>query len=120
MRLHTKHLASLASITLIGAVLAGCGGTTDASDEGTIGTDGTSSGTTLTPDADAEARPDIDTTLEAEPVVLAIVLLTAGDIDAAVAEGLVSPAEVDAASRAITAGTAQDWFDLAAEQLAAG
>jgi len=114
----TARAARLAGLALIGAVLAGCSGTTDATDDGTGAVDDTTSGTATAPDA--SERPDVETALEAEQVVLAIVMLTAGDIEAALAEGLVSPAEVDAALRAITAGTAQDWFDLAAEQLAGG
>lgn len=117
MRNHTTRARRLTGLVLVGAVLAGCGGSTDATDDGIGPDDGTAPGTTV---PDATDRPDVDTSLEAEQVVLAIVMITAGAIEAALAEGLVSPAEVDAASRSITAGTVQGWFDLAAEQLAAG
>lgn len=51
--------------------------------------------------------------LTAKGVVKASVLISSGDIDAAVSEGLVTPAEVDAAQKAITEGTLQQWVDLA-------
>ncbi len=45
----------------------------------------------------------------AQNVVLAAILLTTADIDAAVADGLVTPAEVDAATLAIKQGTLDLW-----------
>lgn len=48
-------------------------------------------------------------------VALAIVLLNSGDIDAAIAAGQVSPAEVDLAIQAITEDTVTAWLDLAEE-----
>ncbi len=47
--------------------------------------------------------------VSAENVVLAAVLLTTADIDQAVADGLVTPAEVDAATLAIKQGTIDLW-----------
>ena len=115
MRRNTTTLT--AGLAFLAVVLAGCGTTSGTSDD-TAPTDDTGMSETVTPEEEMPATDDM--ALDAERVVLAVVLLTAGDIDAALAEGLVSPAEVDAASRAITAGTVQDWIDLAAEQLAAG
>lgn len=46
-------------------------------------------------------------------VLVAVTVLTTGDVEAAVAEGLLTPEEVDAASRAIEDGTVQDWIDRA-------
>lgn len=47
--------------------------------------------------------------VSAEKVVLAAILLTTADIDAAVADGVVTPAEVDAAALAIKDGTVDLW-----------
>lgn len=59
--------------------------------------------------ADTELPPDVT----ASGVVLAATLLAAGNIDDAVASGLVTPAEVDEARAAIESGTLQRWVDLA-------
>lgn len=55
----------------------------------------------------------ISDTVSAEGVVLAAVLLSTADIEASVAEGLVTPDEVDEARRAIEDGTLDDWRELA-------
>ncbi|MBB5632957.1 hypothetical protein BKA04_001180 [Cryobacterium mesophilum] len=47
--------------------------------------------------------------VSAQNVVLAAILLRTSDIDAAVADGLVTPAEVDAAKLAIEQGTVDLW-----------
>ncbi|HEU4848843.1 MAG TPA: hypothetical protein VFS93_00340 [Terrimesophilobacter sp.] len=83
---------------LLGAVLAG------------FVVAGLLSGCTATPPesvTDAEVRaPD---SITAKGVVLAAVLLSTADITAAVADGLVTPAEVDAAQKAIEEGTLDEW-----------
>jgi len=43
-------------------------------------------------------------------VLLGVVVLTTGDVDAAVAEGLVSPAELDLAAEAIAAREVSLWL----------
>jgi hypothetical protein len=56
-------------------------------------------------------------------VLLAVVVLTTGDVDAAVADGLITPAEVDAASAALDAtGTEalEAWVEQARDALAGG
>ena len=45
----------------------------------------------------------------AKNVLVAAILLSTSDIDGAVAEGLVTPAEVDAAAEAIKNGTLDLW-----------
>ena len=45
----------------------------------------------------------------AKNVLVAAILLSTSDIDGAVAEGLVTPAEVDAATKAIKDGTLDLW-----------
>lgn len=55
----------------------------------------------------------VSDTVSAEGVVLAAVLLSTADIEASVAEGLVTPDEVDEARRAIAAGTLDEWRELA-------
>ena len=53
-------------------------------------------------------------------VVLTLVLLSSGDIEAAISEGLVSPKEVAIAVTAVDEGTIQDWIDAAEESVALG
>ena len=53
-------------------------------------------------------------------VVLTFVLLSSGDIEAAISEGLVSPKEVAIAVTAVDEGTIQDWIDAAEESVALG
>lgn len=55
----------------------------------------------------------VSATVSAEGVVLAAVLLSTADIEASVAEGLVTPDEVDEARRAIEGGTLDEWRELA-------
>lgn len=112
-----------AGLALVTITLTGCTDGTDVSDEPT--SPGVDAGSVDEAPEDApdptdddmgmsDVMPDtMDGALDPVRVALALVLLDAGDIEAAVAEGLVDPAEVDAAERALTDGTAQDWFDLA-------
>ena len=80
---------ALLSCTLIGVGVAGCA------------TVPTTESTILTAPLPAD--------VSAQNVVLAAILLTTADIDAAVADGLVTPAEVDAATLAIKQGTVDLW-----------
>lgn len=57
--------------------------------------------------------------VSAEGVVLAAVLLSTSDIELALAEGLVTPAEVDLAQAAVDDGTLQQWQQRAERELAA-
>jgi len=52
---------------------------------------------------------DLGTDVTARGVVLAAVLLVAGDVEKALAKGLVSAPEVDAARKAIAEGTLDMW-----------
>lgn len=52
---------------------------------------------------------DLSADLSAKGVVLAAVVLVAGDVDKALADGTVTPAEVEAARKAITEGTVDLW-----------
>ncbi|WP_193508935.1 hypothetical protein [Cryobacterium sp. BB736] len=65
--------------------------------------------TTAPAEPESEAVVKAPDALTAEGVVLAAVLLSTADITAAVAEGLVTPAEVDAARAAIEDGTLDEW-----------
>lgn len=93
-----RHTTAL----LVALVLAlwGCTGTTE---------DGASTGTA--PDS-AEAATEDGATSEPDPlrVLLAVMILTAGDVDAAVAEGVVTPAELDAADAVIASCDVGEWF----------
>ena len=53
-------------------------------------------------------------------VVLAFVVLSAGEIEAAISEGLVSPEEVAIAVTAVDDGTIQDWINAAEKSVASG
>ena len=73
--------------------------------------------------AEEEAEPPAatDTTAvmtpeasEALRVLLAVVVLVAGDVDAALAEGIVTPAELDRADRAIVEGRVDELVRTAA------
>lgn len=55
----------------------------------------------------------VSETVSAEGVMLAAVLLSTADIEASIAEGLVTPDEVDEARRAIDDGTLDEWRELA-------
>ncbi|MEX1079266.1 MAG: hypothetical protein WED09_09195 [Homoserinimonas sp.] len=57
----------------------------------------------------------VSDSVSAEGVVLAALLLSTADIEAAVAEGLVTPDEVDQARQAIEGDTLAEWRDLAEE-----
>jgi hypothetical protein len=72
------------------------------------------------PDDDAEPPPAPDQPAVVAPgeadalrVLLAVVILTAGDVDAAVAEGVVTPEELDLASEAIDTGSVTALFEEA-------
>ena len=59
---------------------------------------------------------DIPEGVDPVRVVLAFVLMSTGDIESAVAEGLVTPDEVAIAVQSLEDGTVQDWIDRAEEQ----
>ena len=89
---------------LVAFVLAlwGCSGTTD-------------DGATPEPVPDVAGPSDADADMPADGsdplrVLLAVMILTAGDVDAAVAEGVVTPAELDAADAVIASGEVGEWF----------
>ncbi|MFM6967618.1 MAG: hypothetical protein ACKOWN_01635 [Microbacteriaceae bacterium] len=52
---------------------------------------------------------DLSADLSAKGVVLAAVVLVAGDVDKALADGTVTASEVEAARKAITEGTLDLW-----------
>ena len=66
-------------------------------------------------DESSETQESVPSTLanpfvDPEDVLVAGILLTIGDIDRAVASGLVNPEEVDTAIAALEAGTMADWL----------
>lgn len=91
-------------LTLVAAV--GCNG-----DQGGDARDGaTSAGPSTSGTTTGSIDPEA---LDPLQVLLGVVVLTAGDVDAAVAEGLVSPAELDAARSALADGDVMLWFEQA-------
>lgn len=67
----------------------------------------------------ADAAP-IDAPADVDPlrVLLAVVVLAAGDVELAVASGMVTPEEVDLADAAIDSGSTSQWFERAWSELA--
>lgn len=105
MRTHLlrRRVAAIALVVAAGPLAAGCAGDdaavlpTDAGAPAAPG-DGGRMGTMSAPDV----RPD--------GVVLAALLLAGGgDVEAAVADALVTPGEVDAAAAALADGTLDAW-----------
>ena len=64
-------------------------------------------------DSTAPEASELPEDVTAAGVVLAATLIASGNIDDAVASGLVTPAEVDEARAAIENGTLDRWVDLA-------
>jgi hypothetical protein len=96
-------IAVLASLTALSAC-----GSDDSEDEGGSVGDDTSAVVDVLPDG----VPD---DVQPDKVLLAAVLLAAGDVDTALSEGLVTAEEVDRAAEALDAGTLNDWMDRAEE-----
>lgn len=83
------------------SLVAACGSDDDEDDGGSSGDD-----TSATVEVDTDgAEPD--------KVLLAAIVLAAGDVDVALAEGLVTADEVDLAAEALESGTLSDWMDQA-------
>ena len=108
---------SRALTVLLAAVLlvAGC----TAAEDGAGVTDGSGAAggdATATEDAVTPFDGDVDPMR----VLLAIVVLTTGSVDAAVAEGLVTPEELDIADSAIANGEVSAWLARADLTLSGG
>ena len=86
------------------SMVAACG--SDDSDSGSERT---------TPGDDTSAVVDVSPDgVDPDKVILASVLLTVGDVDVALSEGLVTADEVDEAVAALEGGTLDVWMDWAA------
>lgn len=96
-------IAVLASLTALSAC-----GSDDSEDEGGSVGDDTSAVVDVLPDG----VPD---DVQPDKVLLAAVLLAAGDVDTALSEGLITAEEVDRAAEALDTGTLNDWMDRAEE-----
>jgi len=95
--------ASLAApiALLVALSLAGCAG-----------------GTEAVPSSHPTLARELPSDLTARGVLLAAVLLSEGDVERAVADGLVTPAEVDEAIRAIERDELDVWAQRAETELA--
>lgn len=71
-----------------------------------------------TPEPHPTLTRELPSDLSARGVLLAAVLLSEGDVERAVADGLVTPAEVDEAIRAIEGGELDVWAERAERELA--
>lgn len=79
--------------------------------------DSTMSPSTAAPaDSSAPDAVELPDDVTAAGVILAATLIATGNIDDAVASGLVSPAEVDEARAAIESGTLDRWVSLAEDE----
>ena len=126
----TSALATL--VALIGLVAVACGGggggdeapAPTASTTTVVTTTGAPEATTTTVPKEEYVPTDYaaEGVLEASElsedvtpvgVIAAAVLIATGDIEAAMADGLVTPAEVEVAADAIENGTLVDWVKLA-------
>ena len=104
------------------AVIAACSSSDGADSTTTVDATSpptTSTTSTSTTDPTTGSATEIDLELgevievRPERVLLAAAIIASGDIDDAVAEGLVTPDEVDAAVEAIANGDLDRWQDLA-------
>jgi len=86
-------------LALLGVTLAGCTPT----EEGAEPPAAADTTAVMTPEAGEALR-----------VLLAVVVLIAGDVDAALAEGIVTPEELDRAGRAIVEGSVNELVRTAA------
>lgn len=95
--------ASLAAVFALATAvsLAACAGATDAA-----------------PSPRPILTSDLPSDVTARGVLLAAVLLSEGDVERAVADGLVTPAEVDEAIRAIERDELDAWAQRAESELA--
>ncbi|MGA1053607.1 MAG: hypothetical protein ACO3WU_15060 [Ilumatobacteraceae bacterium] len=107
---------------VLAAALIGCSSGDEATTTTTVDAGPASTATSVPPaDTDAPTNSavvvdlDLGELLDVRPerVLLAAAIIATGDIDDAVAEGLVSPAEVDAAIEAIENRDLARWQDLA-------
>lgn len=94
-----KNLAAL--VVVCGLALAAC--SSDQSSDNTSVSIPDDTTTTVVP----------DDTVDADNVLLAVALLEIGDVDAAIADGIVNPDEVDAAALSVAEGTLDGWINLA-------
>jgi len=99
MRARASLAVSIAA--LVAVTLTACAGATDAA-----------------PSPHPILASDLPNDLTARGVLLAAVLLSDGDVEQAVADGLVTPAEVDEAIRAIETGELDVWAQRAETELA--
>ncbi len=73
---------------------------------------GNTTTTTVPASSDTTTAPS-DVVVDPERVLLAATILEIGDIDAALAEGLVTPDDVDEAIEAVDNGTIDEWVERA-------
>ena len=105
------HTYSVAALAVGALTISAC--STD--DEPTASVpDSTMSPSTDAPaDSTAPVATELPDDVRAAGVILAATLIATGNIDDAVASGLVSPAEVDEARKAIESGSLDRWVALA-------
>ncbi|MDP4585823.1 MAG: hypothetical protein NWS64_00810 [Microbacteriaceae bacterium] len=93
---HRTAVASFALAAILAGSVAGCATTVPSESTSVI-------------DGNDILTADLGTDISARGVVLAAVLLVAGDIDKGLAQGVVTPAEVTEARLAIDSGTLDMW-----------
>lgn len=102
----------MAAITVSLSVVVACGSDDDDSTGGDTTDVTTTSGQSTVVDVTTTA-PAIADDVDPDKVVLASILLTVGDVDIALADGLVTAEEVDAAAAALSDGSLSEWVSRA-------
>lgn len=109
MKTPGKRMRAVAIVFASLSMITACG-SDDGDDDGGTSSDDTSGV------VDTETTPidDIDVDgIDPDKVVLASILLAVGNVDVALADGLVSADEVDLAAEALASGTLSRWVDQA-------
>lgn len=114
MKTPGKRTRAVAIVCASLSMIAACG-SDDGDDSGGTSSDDTSgvvdTATTPIDDIDTDGI-DMDG-IDPDKVVLASILLAVGNVDVALADGLVSADEVDLAAEALASGTLSEWVDQA-------
>lgn len=97
----------MAAIAVSMSIVVACGSDDDDTTDVT-----TTSGQSTVVDITTTA-PAIVGAVDPDKVVLASILLTVGDVDVALADGLVTADEVDAAAAALSDGSLSEWVSRA-------
>jgi hypothetical protein len=105
-----RTVMTVGSVMLI-AGLAGCGDSDDQGDDSSTTITVSAAGVSLPEMSDGEVT--VTPAFSIDGVIAAAILLAEGDAEQAVADGVVTAVEVDAAAEAIREGTLDAWVTAA-------